>query len=209
MTDPMTPSVPPTFNLDAEIDRMVASGSAHHVRVQGDQGAAQVEVYRDPETGQMQTSHTVLRAPTPGNAEADRMYDNGIDTRAAAEDLQRQLQASADRLTTTTGRFDSRTGQPILLLPEGSEARRIAQLQHDQLARSAVAQLHQWDALEQQRARDRAGADSRAAEERLTQAFTRGDPRRAALLREELDRAQAAEAAQTILNARRASRGVR
>ncbi len=196
------PAAPAVNSMDAQIDALVAKlARPGATRIEGDKGAMQMTISRD-ENGNLNSQQTVLRAPTPSSG---RLPDSGVDTQAEAQRLHRQLNDMDERLKAVAG-FDRVTGKPLFVLPEGSRERQNLALQRDQFARSVTHQLGVFRQLDAQREADRNSVTGPEAERRMTEAFTLGNPERARALREELDRLEAAEAAQMIFAARRGSR---
>lgn len=197
------PAAPAVNSMDAQIDALVAKlARPGATRIEGDKGAMQVTISRD-ENGNLNSQHTVLRAPTPSSG--TRLPDSGVDTQAEAERLHRQLSEMDERLKAVAG-FDRVTGKPLFVLPEGSRERQNLALHRDQFARSVTHQLGVFRQLDAQREADRNSVTGPEAERRLTEAFTLGNPARAQALREELERLEAADAAALIYAARRGSR---
>lgn len=202
MTTEVTPSVttPAPINVASEIDRMIAgSGRRNDVSVQGHPGDYAVHVEPQPD-GTLKSTVTTHAPPTPSTGgNASRLKDTGVDIPTEAAKLQATLAAKQSALDAVT--YDPQTGQAIHVLQ--GRARDVAVLELNQLKVSTAHTLQQFQRLAQQRVSDAARTSAADRERAMTEAFTRGDPTRAAALKQALANAEATDAAAAIMNVRR------
>lgn len=205
MTDITTEPTTAVPNLDSEIDRLVSSsGQRHQASVHGDSGAYRVETHREDD-GSLTSTTTVERPPTQSTGEAARLPDNGVDITSTAARMQAQLAEKQARLEAIAG-YNPVTGEKLHALPVGSKARSDAEADLNQFKVSVAHQLTVFQKLQAQRSADAARINAADRERALTEAYTRGDPARAAALKAALANAEAAELAAAIIAHRRAGK---
>lgn len=150
--------------------------------------ATGVHEYRTPEDARL--AEEQAQGPIP---------DTGIDIPSAIETWNARLEAAAARINEV--RFDPRTGQKTFVL-QGDDRER-AERAFAQLLESARFDFSRFDRLATQRERRDAERHGRMAEQAARAAFANGDANRSRELEAALLRAEADEAAQAIVRARK------
>lgn len=184
----MTNEYHPPAEVQAAIDQMLAGADSA------------------PAPTRVRQQHASIRLDHDGNVAIDGdAYDDGeVDTLEAVHipaersRLNGLVTAIEERLSAVT--FDPATGKPQPKLT-GSD-RVVAERELAQLRETVAYQHSVLDRAEAARAAAAAAKNAEDAIRMAESAWTRGDSRRAAMLREEVERAEARELAAQILAAR-------
>ncbi len=153
------------------------------------------------ETGEV----TYIDSPPPALPEGvvARLADSGYDLNGQAQTIASEISAIEAKLA--EHHFDKATGAKIDYVTGRERDVLTAQLAVKQ--RSQAYYADQSNRLAEQRQADLIAKQVAANEKLAKAAFINGDPQKAALLDEELKRAEAAAVAAAIVNARKAQRG--
>jgi hypothetical protein len=170
---------------NAVIESMVAAGATtEHVQI------TQGESLRfDGQTGEI-----------TGTAVANRIPDNGRDIASETASVHARVNAMQAKLNEKT--FDQQTGKEAYKVNDPTQREQLTRQFHRELE-SAELDMLNLAKLESQREQDRISQEAANNERLAIQAFSNGNPQRAAAMQEALLKEEANEAARAIVEGRR------